>query len=258
MNTIVIIVSFVFLAAYDGFAKIRNGYGRRIEAARSALHTIKLRLADTKGLSLDERQTLERDMQGLVSYVSCYELTEELIARLRKISPSIFWDIENITDKKGRPTDVYVKLVPDHLTTVNLKAASFVKQVTDDADASCSEHGTLTVSIEVCIRDNSLFMLCHELGHMKYIIPNLAAYNIFYQNVYGRAKYYNLPYIGHNHRDKSGLMAREFEKIHRKDMMSYKENLGGELRNFVSLFSRLKKIQASVHTDDVDVIANVF
>lgn len=258
MNTIVIIVSFVFLTAYDGLAKIKNGYGRRIEAARSALRTIKLRLADAEALSGNERQILERDMQGFISYVACYELTEEIIARLKKISPSIFWDVENITDRKGRPTDVYIKLVPDHLTTVNLKAASFVKQAKDDADASCSEHGPFTVAIEVCIRENSLFLLCHELGHIKYIIPNLEAYNIFYRKAYGQAKYSNIPYIGHNHRDNSGLIARKFEKIYREDMVSYKKSLGGELRNFVSLYSRLKKVHASLQRDDVNVIANVF
>ena len=129
MNTVVIIASFIFLIAYDGVARIKNGYDRQIQATKSALHSIKLRLADASELSVEAQRALETEMRRLISYVSCYELTEELIVRLKTISPSIFWDVENITDKKGRATDVYIKLVPDDLTRINLKAASFVKQL---------------------------------------------------------------------------------------------------------------------------------
>ncbi len=258
MNSIVLVVSLIFLVACDGFARIRNGYERQIQAAKSALHTIKLRLTNANNLSAQERNALETEVQRLASLVSCFELTEELIARLERISPAIYWDVENVTDKKGRPTDVYIKLVPDTRSRLNLKAASFVKQAIDDADACCSEHGPYSVAIDVCIRDNSLFLLCHELGHIKYIIPNLAAYKQFYRRVYGQPKYSNLPYIGHNRQDKSGLSARKFEHSHRKDMVDYKKSVGGELRSFVSLYSRLQRIHGNVKANHENIIANVF
>ena len=258
MNTVVIIASFIFLIAYDGVARIKNGYDRQIQATKSALHSIKLRLADASELSVEAQRALETEMRRLISYVSCYELTEELIVRLKTISPSIFWDVENITDKKGRATDVYIKLVPDDLTRINLKAASFVKQLVGDVDASCSEHGPFSVSVDICIRQNSLFLLCHELGHIKYIIPNLAAYKLFYRKAYGQAKYVNLSFIGHGHRDKSGLIARQFEKMYRADMARYKQNREGELQGFVSMYSRLKKTHGNPKGNNHSAIANVF
>ena len=148
-------------------------------------------------------------MQSLINYISCYELTDVLIARMKLVSPAIFWEIENIKDKKGRPTDVYVKLVPDERARVNLKAATFISQAAEDVDASYTEYGPFSVSVDICIRDNSLFLLSHEFGHIKYIVPNLAAYKEFYNKLYGRAKYSNLPYIGHGHQDESGRMEKK-------------------------------------------------
>ena len=258
MNTFILIIFFVLFATGEGFARIKNGYSRQIQLTRSALRTLKLRLAAGGEISLRDRRRLEADMQSLITYISCYELTEELIARLKSISPTIFHEIENISDRKGRPTDVYIKLVPDEKARVNLKAATFVRQATGDADASCSENGRFSVSVDICISDNSLFLLSHEFGHIKYIVPNLAAYKEFYAKLYGRAKSFNLPYIGHGTKDQSGLTAREYEKIYRKDKASYRKNLGNELQGFVGLFSRLKKMHGNMDTHHDSVFAHLY
>ena len=180
------------------------------------------------------------------------------MARMKRISPAIFWEIENIKDKKGRPTDVYVKLVTDERARVNLKAATFVSQAAEDVDASYTEYGPFSVSVEICIWDNSLFLLSHELGHIKYIVPNLAAYKEFYNKSYGRAKYFNLPYIGHGHQDQSGRTARQYEKIYHKDQVRYRKNLGGESKDFVSLYSRLKRMHGDIKTSHGNALAHLF
>lgn len=257
MNSIILTIAFFFFVTGEGFARIKNGYSRQIQATRSALRNLKLQLTTRSDISRVERRSLEANIQGLISYISCYELTEELIARMKRISPAIFWDIENIKDKKGRPTDVYVKLVPDERARINLKAASFLNQA-DDRDASCSEYGPFSVSVEVCISDNSLFLLSHEFGHIKYIVPNLATYKEFYNKLYGRAKSFNLPYIGHGHRDESGRAARQFEKIYRRDYVNYRKNFGSELQRFVGLFSRLKRMHGDMKTSHDNAVANLF
>jgi hypothetical protein len=258
MNLIILFIGFLFFTTGDGFARIRNGYSRQIQATRSALHTLKLRHAAGSDLSSGERRRLEAGMQSLINYISCYELTEVLIARMKIVSPAIFWEIENIKDKKGRPTDVYVKLVPAERARVNLKAATFVSQAVEDVDASFTEYGPFSVSVDICIRDNSLFLLSHEFGHIKYIVPNLAAYKEFYNKLYGRAKYFNLPYIGHGHQDQSGRTARQYEKIYCKDQMSYRKNLGGELQGFVGLYSRLKRMHGDMKTSQDTALAHLF
>jgi hypothetical protein len=177
---------------------------------------------------------------------------------MKTVSPSIFWDIENIRDSKGRPTDVYIKLIPADKARVNLKAATFVSQSELDRDASCSEYGPFSASVEICIRDNSLFLLSHELGHLKYIIPNLVVYKEFYNTAYGRARSYNLPYIGHNPRDKSGRLARQFEERYRADEKNYNRNLVGELQDFVALYSRLKRMHRDIDTRHDSALARMF
>jgi len=249
MNSIILVIGFLFFATGDAFARIRNGYSRQIQATRSALHTLKLRLTTGIDLSAGERRRLQVDMHCLINYISCYKLTEELIARMKIISPAIFWEIENIRDKKGRPTDVYVRLVPDERARINLKAATFVSQATKDVDASNTGYGPFSVSVDVCISDNALFLLSHEFGHIKYIVPNLAAYKEFYNKLYGRVKYTNLSYIGHGHQDQSGRTARQYEKMYRQDQASYRKNSCGELQGFVGLYSRLKKMHGDIDSD---------
>jgi hypothetical protein len=258
MNAIILIIAFCFFATVEGFARINNGYTRQIQATRAALHNLKLQLRTRGDISPVELRGLQANMQGLISYISCYELTEELIARMKRISPTIFWEIENIKDKKGRPTDVYVKLVPNERARVNLKAATFISQSTEDVDASYTEYGPFSVSVEICITDNSLFLLSHELGHIKYIVPNLAVYKKFYNKVYGQAKYTNLPYIGHSHQDESGRTARQYEKIYGEDQASYRKNLVGELQGFVGLYSRLKRMHRDMEARHDSALAHLF
>lgn len=258
MNSIILIITFCFFATGEGFSRIKNGYGRQIQATRSALRNLKLQLTTRADISPLERRRLEANIGGLITYISCYELTEELIARFKTISPAIFWEIENIKDNKGRPTDVYIRLVPSEKARVNLKAATFLSQAADDKDANCSEYGPFSVLIDVCIRDNSLFLLSHEFGHIKYIIPNLAAYKEFYNSAYGRAKSLNLPYIGHGHRDQSGRAARVFEKMYRKDEVNYRKSLDRGLQSFVGLYSRLKRIHGDMETSHDNALAHLF
>jgi hypothetical protein len=257
MNAILLIIAF-FVVTGEGFSRIRNGYSRQIQATKSALHSLKLQLKTRSAISGRERRRLEAKIESLISYISCYELTEELIARMKTISPSIFWDIENIRDRKGRPTDVYIKLIPADRARVNLKAATFVSQSGDDQDACCSEYGPLSVRVEICIKSNSLFLLSHELGHLKYVIPNLAVYKEFYRWAYGRARSYNLPYIGHSPQDKSGRMARQFEERFRADEMNYSKNITGELQDFVGLYSRLKRMHRDLETHHDNAVAHIF
>jgi hypothetical protein len=258
MNSIILVIGFILFVTGDGFGRIKNGYTRQIQATKSALHTLKSRLAVGNELSVRERRQLEADMLSLITYISCYQLTEELIARLKRISPAIFRDIDNIEDSKGRPTDVYIKLVPYDKARVNLKAATFVSQATGDPDASCSEYGPFSLSVDICISDNALFLLSHELGHIKYIVPNLAAYKEFYARLYGRVKSSNLPYIGHGDKDQSGRTARQYEKIYRQDIASYRKNLAVELQGFVGLFSRLKKMHGNMDTHHDNAFAHLY
>ena len=57
-------------------------------------------------------------------------------------------------------------------------------QSSDDKDAYQSEYGKFTVSVKVWIVPRALLVLAHELGHVKYQVPNLASYFEFYKKHY--------------------------------------------------------------------------
>jgi hypothetical protein len=69
--------------------------------------------------------------------------------------------MDNLKDKRGRITDIYVKLIPREKATTPLMGASFFLQNKDDRDAHNSRYGPHSVSIEIWIgveRFNSCIM----------------------------------------------------------------------------------------------------
>jgi hypothetical protein len=257
MNAIILIFVFWFSAASDLFGRIRNGYEQHLHTTRETLRALRTKLA-AGDLSFRDRMKAETEIEKLTTYLACYELTEELIGRMKSVSPGIFSDINAIKDKKGRPVDVYVKLVSKEKARLNLKAVTFIGPVLGDEDAGCSEYGPLSVSVEICIGDNALFLLSHEFGHIEYIVPNFASYKKFYQKRYGGARHFNLSYIGHGHHDQSGRSARLFEKLFLKDKAIYEQDHDVKPDGFVRLYSHLKKTHKKSDVTDATTVVHVF
>ncbi len=257
MNAIILIFVFWFSAASDLFARIRNGYDQHLHITRATLRALKVKLA-AGDLSFRDRMKAETEIEKLTTYIACHELTEELIRRMKSVSPGIFSDISGIKDKRGRPIDVYVKLVPKEMARLNLKAVTLIGHMLGDQDACCSKYGPFSVSVEVCIGDNALFLLSHELGHIKYIVPNFAAYKRFYQKRYGGARHFNLSYIGHGHHDQSGRSARLFEKIFLKEKAIYDQDPHVKPDGFVRRYSQLKKAHKNSEATEAATVVHVF
>ena len=211
MNTIYLIIVLCVLSFSHLFARIRNGYEAQLQSTKISLRKLNLQLLEDKDAWPVPRLQIKSKIENLINYISCYELTQELIRQLKTVSPDIYHEINNIKDKKGRPTDVFVKLVEREKSRIQLKAASFFQQAPTDEDANVSEYGEYSVSVEIWLVDKALFLLAHELGHVKYIIPNLATYSRVLQYYYPQAKV-NVSYIGHNRYDQSGKYANIFEK----------------------------------------------
>ena len=86
----------------------------------------------------------------------------------------------------------------------------------NDKDAYRSEYGEFTVSIKVWIVNKALFVLAHELGHVKYQVPYFATYMNYYKNNYVN-KIYPVTNLGHNQDDLSGKSAIQYAKRFRKE-----------------------------------------
>jgi hypothetical protein len=178
-------------------------------------------------------------MNAALYSIVLYELTEELIYQLKVISPRIYSQSDTLRDKQGRPTDIYVKLIPKDSSRVKLAAASYVWQAAFDKDLSFSEYGQRSASIEIWMCDRALFLFGHELGHINYIIPHLASYTNFYKNTYVPQS--KLSYVGHNRFDVSGRSADLFHAMLFQDRKEFLMHGGVRPKSPLALIIPIKR-----------------
>jgi hypothetical protein len=212
------------LSIEDLHARSLNGYETHLTNNKQCLENLRLMLLGNDSLSSEQRRRVKSKIADLIDFISLYQITEEAIRQLKIVSPRIFYLSDSLKDKRGRPTDVYVKLVHEERSRIPLAGANFLWQHAYDKDLSVSEFGTQTASIEVWIDCNVLLLLSHELGHVTYIVPNLATYVAFYNHAYWQVE--DISYVGHKHQDSSGKSADNFTKQFYSDWRAYRR-LGG-------------------------------
>ena len=230
------------------FGKIKNGYEARLEDARASLQSLNLLLLEGKKLSPADRLLVRSKIENLVEYLSLYELTDEFIRQLKIVVPVMFTELDNIKDKRGRFTDIYVRLIPEGKSRIPLTAASFFQQMGDDEDANVSHYGIYSVSVDILIVNNALLLLSHELGHIKHIVPNLAEYSKFYNWCYKKPVSGN-SYIGHSASDLSGQQSHIFERRFLEEQKIYFKHGG---RKPMSLFPLLTQIRKNTKNRETD------
>lgn len=240
MRTIYFVVALCVLPLTHLFGRIMNGYESQVQSSKASLRELSLLMAESQDMSVAQKLRIKSKIENLISYISYYELTDELIRQLRTVSPAIFTEIDNIEDKRGRPTDVYVKLIPKEKARIQLEGASFFEQSSVDEDGNHSEYGDYSVSVEIWISNNALLLLSHELGHIKYIVPNLAAYTKYYDKYYAKNRM-QLSCIGHYPHDQSGKTANNFVKRFVEDRKVYSQQGERKTEAFFSLLARIRK-----------------
>jgi len=178
-------------------------------------------------------------IKSIENHLAYHELTEKLLAQFMLIAPEIYNEIETIVDSNGRPVDVYIKFVPCNSTKVEAWGITYIGQAKDDKDMYLSEYGEGTVSVKIWAVPKALFVLAHELGHIKYQVPNLASYMDYYVDNYGPEGGQESNYIGHIQKDPSGISAgddRRFRKQFKKHSKIIKKNV-------VNLVFQISKIK---------------
>ncbi len=200
----------LFVSCNASFCEIRNGYENDILILKESLKNLTEILIEDEKLSNIQRRKIESKVETLVNHISFYDLTESLLDQFKIIAPKLYAEIDTISDRKGRPVHVYVRFVPVDATKVKAWGMTYLNHVEDDKDAYLSEYGAFTVSIKIWIVPKALQVLSHELGHVKYQIPNLASYMTFHKKCY-QDEVSNC--IGHNPADPSGKTRRRGRKI---------------------------------------------
>lgn len=217
--------------------KIRNGHAVRFRHAQDSLPILRHRLATAPRLTFKEKSALKARIAELKQIMICHELTSELLNRMRLISPRLYDEMSGLKDRQGRPTDIYVRLISRHATRVPFTAASILSSHMDDRDAAWSEHGLHSVAVDLWISERAFLLLSHELGHLSYIVPNLARYSDYYRKHYRPMT--KLSRIGHLSEDRSGQQAKAFEKRYLADYRLYVATSGRP----PSLLSSMTKIR---------------
>ena len=120
------------------------------------------------------------------------------------IDPALYYEINTLKDSEGNETDVYVKVVDD--LGSGLLGATNVSHNVDNPNVYSSEYGDHTVSVRIANENprKNLLILVHELGHVRYQVPYLATYTVFYEKVYQ-----NTNIIGHRYDDPSHQSVKE-------------------------------------------------
>lgn len=235
--------------------KIRNGYEMDIPGMISSIKGLHTILEDESILTHAQHHKVKDRLKKLIDHVSYYRLTDELLQQFRRLSPDTYAEMDNIQDKRGRAVDVYIKFIPRRWANVPLSGVTFFMRSSKDEDAHHSEYGENSISIEVCTGPNSLLLLYHELGHAKYIVPNLASYARTYFRKYEETLE-NLYYSGHGMGDRSGEMAKKFEKKYLHDQSIHKKNYGTKQEPVLAILQRiLKSNRINESTNELAIVA---
>jgi len=237
MKPIVITLAIIAVVNCTSFGKIKNGYGTEINSALTSLKMLDELLAVQGKLTHSERKAAEKRIREVSEYILYYQLTEQLLLRFQTIAPEIFNAMDSLRDSEGRPTDVYVRFIPEKNARVQAWGITNIARMTDDPHGYRSEYGDYTVSVKVWAVEKSLLVLAHELGHVKYQVGHLASYMEYYNITYPRAST-EPNYIGHAHGDQSGDSALAFEKKFRERHARYWKE-GGVLESPIVLRERI-------------------
>jgi len=220
MKKYCLLLTVFILAMSTVSGEIKNGYEKEILQTRELLKSLSALLQINKNLRIGQRRKIEYRIDSLVNNISNYELTKNLLDQFKVISPDLYSEIDTLKDRKGRNVDVFVKFIPLDKTEIKAWGTTYMTQTEDDKDAYRSEYGECTVSIKVRIVNKALFVLAHELGHVKYQVPYFATYMVYYKDNYIN-KVYPVTNLGHNQNDLSGKSAIQYVKRFRREYIYF-------------------------------------
>jgi hypothetical protein len=225
---------------HHAFGEIKNGYGNDIIQLNESLKNLKAIVTGSDGLTVARRRQIESKIATIENSISYYKVTESLLNQFKMIAPDLYAEIDTIRDGKGRPVDVYIKFVPINSTQLRAWGTTYINQSETDSIAYCSEYGEYSVSVKIWIVNKALVVLSHELGHVKYQVPNLTSYLEYYKEHYP-------PYVdgydilGHKPDDPSGKSAIQFEKRFRKEYSNFLKIGSEKIENPMAIMDAIRK-----------------
>ncbi|MEO5600559.1 MAG: hypothetical protein ABIR06_06510 [Cyclobacteriaceae bacterium] len=240
MKKYCLLFTILILCMHSISAKIKNGYEKEIISRRLSLKGLHDILRSNNNLSLSEKKKIKDKIKSLIDYISYYELTENLLEQLRTIAPDLYHEIDTIKDSKGSITDVYVKFIPKEQARIQAAGTTSIAHAADDRNTYSSEYGEGTVAVNIWIVSKALWVLSHELGHVKYQVPNLSSYLQFHKdNYHNRITDPNC--VGHNTNDPSGKNAISFDHKFNENYIDYQRKGNNHVVSPLVLIQDIRK-----------------
>jgi hypothetical protein len=220
------------------FGEIMNGYDKDIVSMRQSLKHLTV-LMQEKTLTSEQRRKIKSTIAVVLNNISYHELTENLLNQFKVMAPDLYEEISTITDRNGKAVNVYVKFIPRDATNVKAWGTTYIDHAQDNNDTYVSEYGENSVSVKIWLVNKALLVLSHELGHVKYQVPNLATYLDYYRKHYDSTDHEDCR--GHNADDPSGKNALEYEKRFRRNIVSFLKIDNRKLVDPIALQGKIKK-----------------
>lgn len=239
MKSYLLVAALLILSLTNLFGEIKNGYNKGIPAMKMSLQSLRNILWNNSDLSAAEERYIRMKIKSIVDYMAYYEITNTMLNQLRDISPDLYNEMDTLKDSKGRIVDVYVKFIPKEQAVFQGGGMTSFNQAVDDLNSCNSEYGASSVSVIVCMMNKGLWVLAHEFGHIKYLVPNLKPYVKFYHR-----KYKNGPLdatLGHHPGDPSGKTAMLFERQFRQSYFQYLKHDFDRVKSPLVLINPIKK-----------------
>ena len=221
------------LAITFPLCKIVNGYERNIHSARASLQRLS---------KLPRDKNVMTRLQRVQEFILYHDLTNVLLHEFKAVCPSLYAQIDTISDYLGRRVDVYVRFIPRSDEIQGALAVTNLTQDPQDPHAHTSEYGIHTVSVKVTVVRNALLILAHEFGHTSHQVPHLKKYVDFYKRNYGDV-HSRSTYLGHKPNDPGGQHAILFENQFRKCVSDTRSRTGLTIADPL----KLKKVIEEAH-----------
>jgi len=211
------------IVSYCSFADIINGYEKDLKKAEQSLLNLTNLLDKVSNSNSDEqyyriKSHYQRAKQSLKVVRTFHSMTADLINTLWTRHPSFCDQINNIRNHNGLVTDIYISVIPKDRMKRNQFGTTNLDQTKDDPHTYQSSFGPNTVSVQIreCSDEQMIQLLIHELGHVKYQVPNLSAYMDYFHTTYQHFRATDS--FGHKKDDPSNLSVQ-------KEMGLYQESM---------------------------------
>jgi len=235
----IILFGLIFIL-HNTFAEIKNGYGNDILQLHESLKNLKSIFNEPDRLTFARRRQIESKIAYIENSIFYYKVTESLLNQFKMIAPDLYAEIDTIRDSKGRPVNVYIKFVPVNGTQLQAWGATYINLSETDSVAYCAEYGENAVSVKIWIVSKALLVLSHEMGHVKYQVPNLASYLEYYKEHYSpNVDQYDI--LGHNADDPSGKSAIQFERRFRKEYANFLKMGSEKIEDPIAIMDAIRK-----------------